>query len=77
MTKSNFLDTYEEFLEATIQLDEDDTHQEIIADVEEKFAEASTLVKLVKEYFPNTNIILKASSSTNRMMMMILIRTGP
>ena len=35
-TKSNFFDTYEEFLEATIRLEDDGTHQEIIADIEEK-----------------------------------------
>ena len=73
-TKSNFFDTYEEFLEATVQLEEDDTHQEIIADMKKKCEEASTLVKLLKEYFPNTNIILKASSNTNRMMRMLMIR---
>ena len=52
-TKSNFFDTYEEFMEATVQLEEDDTHQEIIADIElkKKCEEASTLVKLLKEYF--------------------------
>ena len=73
-TKSNFFDTYEEFLEATVQLEEDGTHQEIIADIEEKCEEASTLVRLLKEYFPNTSIILKASSNTNRVMRMLMIR---
>ena len=34
-TISNFFDTYEEFLEATVQLEEDDTHLEIKADIEE------------------------------------------
>ena len=69
--KSNFFDTYEEFLEAIVQLEEDDTHQQIIANIEEKCEEASTVVKLLKEYFINTNIILKASSNTNRVMRMI------
>ena len=74
-TKSNFFDTYEEFLEATVQLEEDDTHQEIIADIEEKMRRGlDSLVKLLKEFFPNTNIILKASSNTNRMMRMLMIR---
>ena len=73
-TKSNFFDTYEEFLEATVQLEEDDTHQEIIADIEEKMRRGLDTSKLLKEYFPNTNIILKASSNTNRMMRMLMIR---
>ena len=45
-TKSNFLNTYEVFLEATVQLEDDGTHQEIIADIEEKCAAVSTVVKL-------------------------------
>ena len=73
-TKSNFFDTFEEFLEATVQLEDDGTHQEIKADIEEKYAEVSTVVKLLKEYFPNTNISLKASLNTNRMMRMTVIR---
>ena len=71
--KGNFFDT-EEFLESTVQLEEDNTHQEITAEIEEQCEEALTLVKLLKEYFPNTNIILKASSNTNRMMRMLMIR---
>ena len=34
-TKSNFFDTYEEFLEATVQLEDDGTRKEIIANTEE------------------------------------------
>ena len=48
MIKSNFFDTYEEFLEATIQLDEDNTHQEIIADIEEKMRRGLDTRKAVK-----------------------------
>lgn len=51
-TKSNFFDTYEEFLEATIQLEEDDTHQEIIADIEEKMRRGLDTRKAVKRVLP-------------------------
>ena len=47
-TKSNFFDTYEEFLEATVQLEEDDTHQVIIADIEEKMRRGLDTRKAVK-----------------------------
>ena len=73
-TKSNFFDTYEEFLEATVQLEEDGTHQEIIADIEEKMRRGLDTSKAVKRVLLNTNIILKASSNTNRMMRMLMIR---
>ena len=51
-TKSNFFDTYEEFLEATVQLEEDDT-QEIIADIEEKMRRGLDTSKAVKRVLPN------------------------
>ena len=51
-TKSNFFDTYEEFLEATVQLEEDDTHQEIIADIEEKMRRDLDTSKAVKRVLP-------------------------
>ena len=51
-TKSNFFDTYEEFLEATVQLEEDDTHQEIIADIEEKMRRGLNIRKAVQRVLP-------------------------
>ena len=51
-TKGNFFDTYEEFLEATVQLEEDDTHQEIIADIEEKMRRGLDTSKTVKRVLP-------------------------
>ena len=51
-TKSNFFDTYEEFLEATVQLEEDDAHQEIIADIEEKKRRGLDTSKAVKRVLP-------------------------
>ena len=51
-TKSNFFHTYEEFLEATVQLEEDDTHQEIIADIEEKMRRGLDTSKAVKRVLP-------------------------
>ena len=72
--KVTFSDTYEEFLEATIQLEEDDTHQEITADIEENMRRGLDTRKAVKRVLPKHNIILKASSNTNRMMRMIVIR---
>ena len=50
--KSNFFDTYEEFLEATVQLEKDDTHQEIIADIEEKMRRGLDSRKAVKRVLP-------------------------
>ena len=47
--KRNFFDTYEEFLEATVQLEEDDTHQEITADIEEKMRRGLDTSKAVKK----------------------------
>ena len=73
-TKSNFFDTYEEFLEASVQLEEDDTHQEIIADIEEKMRRGLDTSKVVKRVLPKTQTSLKASSNTNRIMRMLMIR---
>ena len=56
-TKSNVFDTYEEFLEATIQLEEDDTHQKIIADIEEKMRRGVYTRKAVKRVLPQTSFI--------------------
>ena len=50
--KATFFDTYEEFLEATVQLEEDDTHQEIIADIEEKMRRGLDTSKAVKRVLP-------------------------
>ena len=46
--KSNFFDTCEESLEAIVQLEEDDTHQEIIANIEEKMRKDLDSRKAVK-----------------------------
>ena len=51
-TKSNFFNTYEEFLEATVQLEDDDSHQEIIADIEEKMRRGLDSRKAVKRVLP-------------------------
>ena len=51
-TKSNFFNTYEEFLEATVQLEDDGTHQEIIADIEEKMRRGLDSRKAVKRVLP-------------------------
>ena len=73
-TKSNFFDTYEEFLEATVQLEEDDTHQEIIADIEEKTRRGLDTSKAVKRVLPKHKHHFEASSNTSRMMRMLMIR---
>ena len=52
--KAYFFETYEEFLEATVQLEEDDTHQEIIADIEEKMRRGLDTSKAVKRVLPKT-----------------------
>ena len=51
-TKSNFFNTYEEFLEATVQLEDDGTHQEIIADIEGKMRRGLDSRKAVKRVLP-------------------------
>ena len=51
-TKSNLFNTYEEFLEATVQLEDDGTHQEIIADIEEKMRRGLDSRKAVKRVLP-------------------------
>ena len=52
--KSNFFDTYEETLEPTTQLKEDDTHQEITADIgkKKKPHRGSDISKAVKRVLP-------------------------
>ena len=50
--KEPFFDTYEEFLEAIVQLEEDDTHQEIIANIEEKMRRGLDSRKAVKRVLP-------------------------
>ena len=50
--KSDFFDTYEEFLAATIHLEDDGTHQEVIADIEEKMRRGLDTRKAVKRVLP-------------------------
>ena len=73
-TKSNFFDTYEEKQEATVQLEDNGTHQEIIADIEEKMHRGLDSRKAVKRVLPKHKHQFKASSDTNRMMGMTVIR---
>ena len=51
-TISNFFETYEEFLEATVWLEDDGTHQEIIANIEEKIRRGLDSHKAVKRVLP-------------------------
>ena len=51
-TKSNFFNTYGEFLEATVQLEDNGTHQEIITDIKEKMRQGLDSRKAVKRVLP-------------------------
>ena len=50
--KSNFFNTYKKFLGATVQLEDDGTHQEIIVDTEEKMRRGLDTRKAVKKLLP-------------------------